>query len=117
MPDHPATWTFLLGRLSLEALPLDNPIVLYTFAAVALGGIALLATITYYRKWGYLWNEWFTSVDHKKLGIMYMILATVMLFSLASVQQRYMLAKTWIDRGAGVLLGGFGIRLLGVVWR
>jgi threonine/homoserine/homoserine lactone efflux protein len=44
-------------------------------------------------------------------------LATVMLFSLASVQQRYMLAKTWIDRGAGVLLGGFGIRLLGVMWR
>lgn len=44
-------------------------------------------------------------------------LATVMLFSFASVQQRYMLAKTWIDRGAGVLLGGFGIRLLGVVWR
>jgi threonine/homoserine/homoserine lactone efflux protein len=44
-------------------------------------------------------------------------LATVMLFSFAGVQQRYMLAKTWIDRGAGVLLGGFGIRLLGVAWR
>lgn len=44
-------------------------------------------------------------------------LATVMLFSFASVQQRYMLAKTWIDRGAGILLGGFGIRLLGVMWR
>ena len=80
MPDHPANWNFLLGRLSLEALPLDNPIVLWTFAAVALGGVALVAAITYYRKWGYLWNEWFTSIDHKKLGIMYMILATVMLF-------------------------------------
>ena len=44
-------------------------------------------------------------------------LATVMLFSITSVQQRYMLAKKWIDRGAGVLLGGFGIRLLGVAWR
>ena len=79
MPDHPATWNFLLGRLSLEALPLDNPIVLWTFAVVALGGVALVAAITHYRKWGYLWSEWFTSVDHKKLGIMYMILATVML--------------------------------------
>ncbi|HWU78247.1 MAG TPA: cytochrome o ubiquinol oxidase subunit I [Rhodanobacter sp.] len=79
MPDRPAIWNFLLGRLTLSSLPLDNPIVLWTFAAVALGGAALLAAITYYRQWGYLWNEWFTSVDHKKLGIMYMILATVML--------------------------------------
>ena len=80
MPDRPAIWNFLLGRLTLNALPLDNPIVLWTFAAVALGGGAVLAAITYYRQWGYLWKEWFTSVDHKKLGIMYMVLATVMLF-------------------------------------
>ncbi len=79
MPDRPAIWNFLLGRLSLSALPLDNPIVLWTFAAVALGGAALVGLITYYGKWSYLWNEWFTSVDHKKLGVMYMILATVML--------------------------------------
>ena len=80
MPDRPAIWNFLLGRLSLSALPLDNPIVLWTFAVVAVGGAALLATITYRRQWGYLWKEWFTSVDHKKLGVMYMVLATVMLF-------------------------------------
>ena len=46
---------------------------------VALGGIALLGAITYYGKWGYLWREWFTSIDHKKIGIMYMILGIVML--------------------------------------
>ncbi|MGY3038647.1 cytochrome o ubiquinol oxidase subunit 1 [Rhodanobacter sp. TND4EL1] len=80
MPDRPAIWNFLFGRLTLEALPLHNMIVVWTFVAVALGGGAVLGAITYYRKWGYLWNEWFTSVDHKKLGIMYMVLATVMLF-------------------------------------
>jgi hypothetical protein len=41
---------------------------------VALGGIALLGAITYFKLWGYLWREWFTSVDHKKIGIMYMVL-------------------------------------------
>ena len=44
-------------------------------------------------------------------------LATVTLFSFTGVQRRYMLAKTWIDRTAGVLLGAFGIGLLRVVWR
>jgi threonine efflux protein len=43
-------------------------------------------------------------------------LATVMLFSYPGVQQRYLRAKTWIDRGTGVLLGGFGIRLLQAAW-
>ncbi len=79
MPDRPAIWNFLLGRLSLSSLPLDNTILVWTFVVVALGGAALLATITYYRKWGYLWHEWFTSVDHKRLGVMYMVLGTVML--------------------------------------
>ncbi|MDE2154598.1 MAG: cytochrome o ubiquinol oxidase subunit I [Xanthomonadaceae bacterium] len=69
----------MLGRLSLSSLPLDNMIVVWTFVAVALGGGAVLAAITYHRKWGYLWNEWFTSVDHKRLGVMYMVLGTVML--------------------------------------
>ena len=80
MPDRPAIWNFLLGRLSLSSLPLDNTIVLWTFVVVALGGAAVVGAITYQRQWGYLWNEWFTSVDHKKLGVMYMVLATVMLF-------------------------------------
>jgi cytochrome o ubiquinol oxidase subunit 1 len=44
-----------------------------------LGGITLLAALTYFRVWGYLWREWFTSIDHKKIGIMYIILGVVML--------------------------------------
>jgi cytochrome o ubiquinol oxidase subunit 1 len=71
--------TLVFGRLSLDALPLHEPIVLGTFALVALGGIALLAALTRYRLWGYLWREWFTSIDHKRIGIMYMVLGLVML--------------------------------------
>jgi cytochrome o ubiquinol oxidase subunit 1 len=39
----------------------------------------VLGLITRYKLWGYLWREWFTSVDHKKIGIMYIVLAVVML--------------------------------------
>jgi len=77
-PASPPETSLLLGRLSLDALPLHEPILVATFAAVALGGIALLAVITKYRLWGPLWTEWFTSVDHKKIGIMYMVLGLVM---------------------------------------
>lgn len=70
---------FIFGRLTWEAIPYHEPILVATFIAVAIGGLAILALITKYRLWGYLWNEWFTSVDHKKIGIMYVILALVML--------------------------------------
>ncbi|WP_432761300.1 cytochrome o ubiquinol oxidase subunit I [Roseomonas alba] len=69
----------MLGKLTLAALPLDQPILVVTFAVVAAGGVALLALLTWFRLWGYLWKEWFTSVDHKKIGIMYLVLGTVML--------------------------------------
>ena len=70
---------FLFGRLTWEAIPYQEPILVVTFAVVALGGIALLGLITKFKLWGYLWHEWFTSVDHKKIGIMYIILAIIML--------------------------------------
>ena len=79
MPHRSAIWNFLLGRLSLDSLPLHNTIVVYTFVVVAAVGAVILGTITVKRQWGYLWREWFTSVDHKKLGIMYIVLGTVML--------------------------------------
>src|SRR5690348_17108657 len=69
----------LLGRLSWDAIPFHEPILLYTFVAVAVGGLAVLAGITYFRAWGVLWREWITSIDHKKIGIMYIILGLVML--------------------------------------
>jgi cytochrome o ubiquinol oxidase subunit 1 len=69
--------TFLLGKLSWNALPHD-PIVLATMVVVIIGGIGLLALVTRYKLWVYLWKEWFTTVDHKKIGIMYMILGLVM---------------------------------------
>ncbi|MBW6526254.1 cytochrome o ubiquinol oxidase subunit I [Sphingomonas sp. RHCKR7] len=69
----------IFGRLSLESFPIHEPILVATFAMVALGGVALLGALTYFRLWGYLWKEWFTSVDHKKIGIMYIVLALVML--------------------------------------
>lgn len=69
----------IFGRLSIESLPIHEPIVVATFFGVALGGIALLGALTYFRLWGYLWKEWFTTVDHKRIGIMYMVLGLVML--------------------------------------
>ncbi|RSV20192.1 cytochrome o ubiquinol oxidase subunit I [Sphingomonas sp. ABOLH] len=69
----------IFGRLTLESFPIHEPIIVMTFIAVAIGGAAVLAALTYFKLWGYLWKEWFTTVDHKKIGIMYMILGIVML--------------------------------------
>src|SRR5712672_1340328 len=69
----------LMGRLTWDAIPFHEPILLWTFVAVALGGAAILAAITYFRAWGVLWRDWITSIDHKKIGIMYIILGLVML--------------------------------------
>ena len=69
----------IFGRLTLDAIPYREPILIATFIAVAVGGTALLGALTYFRLWGYLWKEWFTSIDHKKIGIMYCVLALIML--------------------------------------
>ncbi|WP_282271078.1 cytochrome o ubiquinol oxidase subunit I [Stenotrophomonas sp. PS02298] len=68
----------MLGKLSLDSLPHD-PIVLTTLIGAMLGGLAVVAAVTKFKLWGYLWKEWFTSVDHKKIGAMYLIVAFVML--------------------------------------
>jgi cytochrome o ubiquinol oxidase subunit 1 len=69
----------LFGRLTWEAIPYHEPILLATFIMVAIGGAAMLGAITHFRLWGGLWRDWITSIDHKKIGIMYMILGLVML--------------------------------------
>ncbi|GIU01781.1 MULTISPECIES: cytochrome o ubiquinol oxidase subunit I [Shewanella] len=68
-----------LGKLSLDAIPYHEPIIMVTLAVVAIAGLFIAALITKYKKWSVLWNDWLTSVDHKRLGIMYIILAMVML--------------------------------------
>ena len=69
----------IFGRLSLESFPVHEPILLVTFGVVVLLGLGIVGAITKYKLWGYLWTEWFTSVDHKKIGIMYIILGIIML--------------------------------------
>ncbi|HEY0293894.1 MAG TPA: cytochrome o ubiquinol oxidase subunit I [Bordetella sp.] len=69
----------MFGKLSLEVIPYHEPIIMGTLAAVMLGALLILGAITYFGKWTYLWREWITSVDHKKIGAMYVILALVML--------------------------------------
>ena len=69
----------LLGRLSLDAIPYHEPILVATFTMVVLGGLAVMGAMTKYRLWGPLWRDWVTSIDHKKIGIMYMVLGLVML--------------------------------------
>ncbi|MFD1696210.1 cytochrome o ubiquinol oxidase subunit I [Roseibium aestuarii] len=72
-------WDPIFGKLGWDIFPFYEPVVLATFIGVVIGGMALLGALTYFRLWGYLWKEWFTSIDHKKIGIMYMVLALVML--------------------------------------
>lgn len=70
----------MFGKLTLDAIPYHEPILVVTFILAALGGLALLGAVTYFGKWKYLWTEWLTTVDHKKIGVMYILVALVMLF-------------------------------------
>ncbi len=56
----------MFGRLTLDSVPFHEPIIVITLAVVALVGLAVVYAVTKAGKWQYLWNEWFTSVDHKK---------------------------------------------------
>jgi cytochrome o ubiquinol oxidase subunit 1 len=69
----------MLGKLTLSAIPFDNPIIMGAVGFSVLLGLVVLGLITWYRKWGYLWSEWLTSVDHKRIGVMYVVLAFIML--------------------------------------
>jgi cytochrome aa3-600 menaquinol oxidase subunit 1 len=62
------------------AIPHPSPAIYASMVAIALTVIAILAGLTYFKKWGYLWREWLTTVDHKRIGIMYLISALLMLF-------------------------------------
>ncbi|WWP00098.1 MAG: cytochrome o ubiquinol oxidase subunit I [Candidatus Dasytiphilus stammeri] len=69
----------MFGKLTINAIPYNEPIIIGTLVSIIIIGLIILTTITYMGKWTYLWNEWLTSVDHKRLGIMYIILGLVMM--------------------------------------
>jgi cytochrome aa3-600 menaquinol oxidase subunit I len=62
------------------AIPNPSPVIYASMVAIGLTVIAIFAGLTYFKKWGYLWREWLTTVDHKRIGIMYLISALMMLF-------------------------------------
>src|SRR5262245_56445173 len=69
----------MFGRLTIDALPLYSGIALGGALVTVAGALAVAALITWLRAWKYLWTEWLTSADHKRIGIMYVIVALVML--------------------------------------
>ncbi len=69
----------MFGKLTLSAIPYNDPIIMGAVVSSTILGLIIIGLITYYKKWGYLWHEWFTSLDHKKIGVMYLVLAGVML--------------------------------------
>jgi cytochrome o ubiquinol oxidase subunit 1 len=70
--------TFVFGKLSWSVLP-TSPIAWGGAIFMILVGLVIVAAITYYGKWTYLWKEWLTSLDPKRIGIMYIAVALLML--------------------------------------
>src|SRR5258705_5838507 len=69
----------MLGKLSWAAIPFDQPIPMAASLLVTIGILAVLGLVTWKGWWPYLWREWLTSADHKRIGVMYVLLALVML--------------------------------------
>jgi len=85
---NPDVWPAVLGRFQWHSLPFvrawENPTASELIGAgaaliVIVGAVLAIALISWLGKWRYLWSEWLTSLDHKKIGIMYIALALVML--------------------------------------
>ena len=68
----------MFGRLNLEAFKHDW-IEYGAGLSMVLGAIFFIVLITYLKRWKWLWKEWITSVDHKKIGMMYIVFSFVML--------------------------------------
>ena len=82
-------------------IPHPSFLIYVAMVSIALTSIAIVAGVTYFKKWGYLWREWITTVDHKKIGIMYLLVALLMLFrgGVDAIMMRYQLAIYWFGRG------------------
>ncbi len=70
---------FFLGDLTWSDLP-HQWFTIGGTGAIIVGGIIVAAVITYFKRWTWLWKEWLTSTDPKKIGIMYIVMASLMLF-------------------------------------
>ncbi|MGY0694104.1 cytochrome aa3 quinol oxidase subunit I [Virgibacillus sp. FSP13] len=81
------------------AIPHADPLIYASMVAIGLTVIAIIAGLTYFKKWGYLWREWLTTVDHKRIGIMYLISALLMLFR-GGVDAIMMRAQTAVPENA-----------------
>ncbi|WP_256985464.1 cbb3-type cytochrome c oxidase subunit I [Chromohalobacter israelensis] len=105
----------LLGRLGWDALPfwkmlqeptafniVNDTIVTGAAAMVVFGALALIALVTWFGKWRVLWSDWLTSVDHKKIGIMFIVIAFVML-ARAIIEAVFMRAQQSVGLGGGFL--------------
>ena len=69
----------MFGKLTLDAFHHSSMIIVFANAIMIGTGLAVVAALTYYRKWGYLYREWFTTVDHKKIGVIYIVIALIFL--------------------------------------
>src|SRR5580698_10366622 len=69
----------MLGKLSWDAIPFNQPIPIAASLFIVVGTLTVLSLITFKGWWPYLWREWLTSVDHKRVGVMYVLLALVLL--------------------------------------
>src|SRR6202047_299831 len=69
----------MLGKLSWGAIPFDQPIPMAASLFIIVGVLGVLGLVTWKGWWPYLWREWLTSVDHKRIGVMYVLLALVLL--------------------------------------
>jgi len=70
----------MFGKLTLESIPYNEPIIMVTYSFIILIMLSVFGVIFYLKRWQYLWSEWITSVDHKKIAVMYILLAFIMLF-------------------------------------
>src|SRR3954462_12509269 len=79
MPAVPTVEAMMLGKLDWSAIPFDQPIPLIAAAVVLVAILAVLIWVIVKGYLPYLWHEWITSVDHKRIGVMYTLLGLVML--------------------------------------
>lgn len=69
-----------IKQFASEFFVTGDPLILGAQVSIGLSMIAMIFVLTYFKKWSWLWREWLTSVDHKRIGIMYIICSIMMLF-------------------------------------